>query len=187
MERQHNTAELDGGRLLQPITRNGGWGGGARLRWLGRLARKREASGGGAVGNLNRRREGKRGRGEVSTGVWEKKRRRGPIERDVERRRTGSGDRQLRGSGGDARRSVPRGQGRCTGRLTGGARQQCPGFNPDKLIQTRSNLFQINSNLIRSKKDLRELKFFEIKYGCEGFKKRNHFLHRDFLQIHDRN
>jgi hypothetical protein len=90
MERQHSTAELDGGRLLQPITRNGGRGGGARLRWLGQLAQKREASGGGALDSLNRSREGKRGRGGASTGVWERKRRSGPVERDVERRRTGS-------------------------------------------------------------------------------------------------
>jgi hypothetical protein len=61
MERQHSTAELTGGRL------NGGWGGGARLWWPRRLVWKREASDGGALGSMNRSREGKRGRGGAST------------------------------------------------------------------------------------------------------------------------
>jgi hypothetical protein len=68
-----------------------------------------------------------------------------------------------------------------------GPDKQCPGFNLGKLIQTRSNLFQINSNLIRSKKNLPELEKIEIRYGREGFEEWNHFLHRAFLQIRDRN
>jgi hypothetical protein len=43
-------------------------------------------------------------------------------------------------------------------------------------IQTDSNYIQILSNFDRSKKNLPELKKFEIKYGCEGFEERKNFL-----------
>jgi hypothetical protein len=35
--------------------------------------------------------------------------------------------------------------------------------------------------LIRFKKDLPELKKFEIKFSFEGFDERNNFLHRNFF------
>jgi hypothetical protein len=43
--------------------------------------------------------------------------------------------------------------------------------------------FQINSNLFCSKHDLHELKFFEIKYGFEGFDRRNNFPYRKFSRF----
>jgi hypothetical protein len=39
------------------------------------------------------------------------------------------------------------------------------------------NQIEIISNFDRSKKDLSELKFFEIKYGRESFEERNNFFH----------
>jgi hypothetical protein len=46
-----------------------------------------------------------------------------------------------------------------------------------------SNEIQILSNFDRSKKDFTELKNFEIKYGCDGFKERNNFIHRNFFRF----
>jgi hypothetical protein len=43
------------------------------------------------------------------------------------------------------------------------------------------NQIQIISNFDCPKKDLHELKKFEIKYGCEGLEERNNFLHRNFF------
>jgi hypothetical protein len=31
--------------------------------------------------------------------------------------------------------------------------------------------------------DLPKLEKFEIKYGCEGFEERNHFLHQNFFRF----
>jgi hypothetical protein len=39
------------------------------------------------------------------------------------------------------------------------------------------NQIEIISNFDRSKKDLSELKIFEIKYGRESFEERNNFFH----------
>jgi hypothetical protein len=39
------------------------------------------------------------------------------------------------------------------------------------------------SNMIWSKKDLPELKKFEIKYGFEGFEERNNFLYRNIFRF----
>jgi hypothetical protein len=50
-------------------------------------------------------------------------------------------------------------------------------FKPSKSIQTRSNLLQIISKLIHSKKGLPKLTKFEIKYGFDGLKERNNFIH----------
>jgi hypothetical protein len=56
-------------------------------------------------------------------------------------------------------------------------------FKPSKSIQTRSNLFQIISNLIHSKKGLSKLEKIEIKYSFEGFVERNNFLHMNFFRF----
>jgi hypothetical protein len=40
---------------------------------------------------------------------------------------------------------------------------------------------QILSNFDQSKKDLLELKKFKLKYGFEGFDKRNNFSYRNFI------
>jgi hypothetical protein len=37
--------------------------------------------------------------------------------------------------------------------------------------------------LVQSKKDLHELKKFEMKYGFEEFDERNNFLHRNFSRF----
>jgi hypothetical protein len=42
---------------------------------------------------------------------------------------------------------------------------------------------QILSNFDQSKKDLTDLKKFEIKYGCEGFEERNNFLQLNFFRL----
>jgi hypothetical protein len=49
------------------------------------------------------------------------------------------------------------------------------------LNQTNSNGIQFLPNFDQSKKNLFERKFFEIKYGCEGFEERNNFPHRNFF------
>jgi hypothetical protein len=70
--------------------------------------------------------------------------------------------------------------------LTGGPGALCwvlNRFKPSKSIQTCSNLFQIISNLIHSKKDLPKLKKFEIKYEFEVFVERNNFLYRNFFRF----
>jgi hypothetical protein len=72
------------------------------------------------------------------------------------------------------------------GPLTRGPLPQCwvsNRFKPSKSIQTRSNLFQIISNLNHSKKGLPKLEKFEIKYGFEGFKERNNFIHRNSFRF----
>jgi hypothetical protein len=52
------------------------------------------------------------------------------------------------------------------------------------LIQnSNSNGIQILPNFNQSKKDLSELKKFEIKYGCKLFEEGNNFLHRDFFRF----
>jgi hypothetical protein len=73
--------------------------------------------------------------------------------------------------------------GEVCGEAVGWGLTTVPWFQPGKLIQTRLNLFQINSNLIRSKNDLPELEKIEIKYGCEWFEERNHFLHSNFFRF----
>jgi hypothetical protein len=50
-------------------------------------------------------------------------------------------------------------------------------------IQTDTNEIQILSNFDQFKKDLSELKKFEIKYGCEGFEERNNFIYRNFSRF----
>jgi hypothetical protein len=69
----------------------------------------------------------------------------GPVERDVERRRTGSGSRQLRGSGGDGRRSVTYEAGEARGEANGWGLATVPQFQyrlkPGKLIHMCSNIF----------------------------------------------
>jgi hypothetical protein len=45
------------------------------------------------------------------------------------------------------------------------------------------NQIQIHSNFDHSKKDLPELNFFKMKYGCEGFEEMNNFLHRNFFRF----
>jgi hypothetical protein len=44
-------------------------------------------------------------------------------------------------------------------------------------------IFQIYSNLIRSKQDLSQLRKFEIKYGWKLFKIRNIFPYKNFLRF----
>jgi hypothetical protein len=46
-----------------------------------------------------------------------------------------------------------------------------------------SNYIQIRSNFDCSKKDISELRKFEIKYGLEDFERMNSFLHRNFSRF----
>jgi hypothetical protein len=46
-----------------------------------------------------------------------------------------------------------------------------------------SNSIQIFSNFDRFKKDIPELKNFEVKYGCKEFEEGNNSFHRNFFQI----
>jgi hypothetical protein len=68
----------------------------------------------------------------------------GPIERDVERRRTRPDGRQLRMSGGDGRRSATHEAGETCWEADGWGPAIVPRFQyrfkPGKLIQTRSNI-----------------------------------------------
>jgi hypothetical protein len=53
-------------------------------------------------------------------------------------------------------------------------------------LKSNSNHFKTDSNhsnFDRFKKDLPELKIFEIKYGCEAFEEINHFLHSNFFRF----
>jgi hypothetical protein len=54
-------------------------------------------------------------------------------------------------------------------------------FKLSQSIQACSNIFQIISNLVRSKKGLPNLKKFDIKYSSEGFEDGNNFLHRNLF------
>jgi hypothetical protein len=54
------------------------------------------------------------------------------------------------------------------------------GFKP---VQTDSNQFKINSNLIRSKQDLPKLENVELKYNLEGFEIRNKFPYWKFYRF----
>jgi hypothetical protein len=72
------------------------------------------------------------------------------------------------------------------GLVTHGPQPQCwisNQFKSSKSIQTRSNLFQIISNLIHFKKGLTEIKKFEIKYGFEECEERNNRLHRNSFRF----
>jgi hypothetical protein len=52
------------------------------------------------------------------------------------------------------------------------------------LIQNSdSNKFQIIPNFDWSKKNLLELKKFEMRYGCEWFEEGNNFLHRNLFRF----
>jgi hypothetical protein len=66
-------------------------------------------------------------------------------------------------------------------RLTGGASATVTGggnlIHFEFKFKMISNQVQIVSNFDRFKKDLSELKFFEIKYGSEGFEESNNFFH----------
>jgi hypothetical protein len=46
-----------------------------------------------------------------------------------------------------------------------------------------SNQIQIPLNFDRYKKDLPELKKFEIKYGCQGFEERNKLIHANVFKF----
>jgi hypothetical protein len=72
------------------------------------------------------------------------------------------------------------------GSLTCGAKATVMGqwrFIPIQIqIPTNSYSIQIVSNFDQPKKDLAEVKQFEIKYGSEGFEEKNNFLHRNFFR-----
>jgi hypothetical protein len=56
-------------------------------------------------------------------------------------------------------------------------------FKPSQSSQTHLSLFQIISILIRSKKALRKLEKFEIKYNCECFEEMNNVLYRNIYKF----
>jgi hypothetical protein len=112
---------------------------------------------------------------------------RGPVERDVERRRMGPHGRQLRGSSRDEQWSMTREVGEARGEADRWIPAIVPWFQyrfkSGKLIQTRSNIYKKISNLVQSKKDLSKLKQFEIKYNFEGFNERNNFPYMNSLRL----
>jgi hypothetical protein len=63
------------------------------------------------------------------------------------------------------------------------------GLRGQTLFEMDSNVFNIfkrfqkSFNFHLSKKDIPELKKFEIKYGFEGFDGRNNFLYRNFFRF----
>jgi hypothetical protein len=75
--------------------------------------------------------------------------------------------------------------------LTVGREGMTGGHGPGKEKKEKENrfnsnlklVFQIYSNLIRSKKDIPELRKFEINYGWKVFETRRNFSYRNFLKF----
>jgi hypothetical protein len=53
----------------------------------------------------------------------------------------------------------------------------------DRRARSRKSKFKTDSNLTLSKTGVPGLKKSKIKYGYEGFKEGNNFLHRNFLRF----
>jgi hypothetical protein len=61
------------------------------------------------------------------------------------------------------------------------------GLNPVNQVKNHSNeiefKFKTRLNFLWSKQELPEVENFEINYGCEWFKERNNFLHKNFFSF----
>jgi hypothetical protein len=100
---------------------------------------------------------------------------------------SGAGMMRVRGRQAVQHYCMNRRQGRCAGRLTGGALAIVTGggglISFEFKFKTILNQVQIVSNFDCSKKDLLGLKKIEIKYGFEEFEKGNNFFHRNFFRF----
>jgi hypothetical protein len=69
--------------------------------------------------------------------------------------------------------------------LTSGPEATMLGLNPVSQVKHRANeiefKFNTCSNFLSLKQDIPEVKKNEIKYGYEGFKEGNNFLHRNMF------